>query len=273
MSVPAGSVWVCIPTYDERENVERMVRAVRAVLEDYGIDGHVLVIDDGSPDGTGDIAQGLATADPRIHVLRRARKAGIGPAYIDGFRHALAQDATLVVEMDCDFSHSPTDLPRLIAASADADLVTGSRYVRGGAVENWGLVRRIISRGGCLYAQAILGVPVRDLTGGFKCFRAQVLRSLPLDQMSGQGYGFQIEMTYRAIRAGFVVREVPITFRDRTEGTSKMSGRIVLEAMALVPRLRLRAAGRTSGTPGAMTATPIRDNDRPTNEGDRGPHE
>ena len=238
MSTPSGSVWVCIPTYDERENVERMVSAVRATLETSRIDGHVLVVDDASPDGTGDIAQGISASDPRVHVLHRTQKTGIGPAYIDGFRFALDRGAMLVVEMDCDFSHDPADLPRLIAAASGADVVIGSRYVRGGGVENWGRMRRIISRGGCLYAKAILGVPVRDLTGGFKCFRADVLTALPLDEISGQGYGFQIEMTYRAIRAGFQVTEVPITFRDRTMGSSKMSGRIVLEAMTLVPRLR-----------------------------------
>ena len=238
MSTPSGSVWVCIPTYDERENVKRVVSAVRATLETSRIDGHVLVVDDASPDGTGDIAQGISASDPRVHVLHRTEKTGIGPAYIDGFHFALARGAMLVVEMDCDFSHDPADLPRLIAAASGADVVIGSRYVRGGGVENWGPMRRIISRGGCLYAQAILGVRVRDLTGGFKCFRADVLRSLPLDNISGQGYGFQIEMTYRAIRAGFQVTEVPITFRDRTMGSSKMSGRIVLEAMTLVPRLR-----------------------------------
>lgn len=238
MMTSAAQVWVCIPTYNEQENVERMITAVLLALDHAGLDGRVLIIDDASPDGTGALAQRIADQDTRVHVLRRETKTGIGPAYIDGFRFALEHGATLVMEMDCDFSHDPADIPRLVKAAGHADVVLGSRYAPGGAVQDWGVVRRVISRGGCFYAQTILGVPVRDLTGGFKCFRADVLTALPLDEVSGQGYGFQIEMTYRAIRAGFRVTEVPITFRDRTLGNSKMSGRIVLEAMTMVPRLR-----------------------------------
>ncbi len=235
---PADPVWICIPTYDERENVEPMVAAVRAVLEGAGIDGHVLVIDDSSPDGTSDIVAAIAKRDDRVHLLRRAAKQGIGPAYRDGFRIALDRGAAYIVQIDCDFSHDPADIPRLVQAAQHASLVIGSRYVRGGGVRDWGFLRRVISRGGCLYAQAILWIPVRDLTSGFKCFRRGVLEAIPLDAVSGQGYGFQIEMTYRAIRGGFGVREVPITFTNRVRGTSKMSGRIVREAALLVPRLR-----------------------------------
>ncbi|CAN0495487.1 unnamed protein product, partial [Phaeothamnion confervicola] len=170
----------------------------------------------------------------------RSHKAGIGPAYRDGFRMALAAGADLVMEMDCDFSHDPDDIPHLLAATMQADVALGSRYVAGGGVRDWGIVRRAISRGGCLYAKLVLGVPVNDLTGGFKCFRREVLERLPLDEVSARGYGFQIEMTYRALLAGFHVAEVPITFSDRELGRSKMSRGIVLEAATLVPRLRWR---------------------------------
>ncbi len=230
--------WVCIPTYNERETVKALVSAVREQIDAAGIDGHVLIIDDGSPDGTGAIADGLAAADPRVHVLHRTAKEGIGPAYRAGFRHAIAQGADLILEMDCDFSHDPRDVPRLIAAASDADLVLGSRYVKGGGVAEWSLLRRIISRGGSLYAQVILGMRVRDLTGGFKCFHRQVLEAIPLDEVAGAGYVFQIEITYRASLLGFRVKEVPITFTDRAEGTSKMSKGIVLEAVTHVPSLR-----------------------------------
>ena len=242
-----GPVWVCIPTYDERENVEAMVRAVRHELDGACIDGHVLVIDDGSPDGTGDLVEAMVAGDDRVHLLRRAEKTGIGPAYCDGFRVALGAGAALILEMDCDFSHDPAALPRLIAAASHADVVLGSRYTPGGHVADWGLLRRGISRGGCIYARTILGVPVKDLTGGFKCFRRHVLEAIPLNEVSGQGYGFQIEMTYRAILGGFTVTEVPITFTDRMRGQSKMSGHIVTEAALLVPRLR-RQLGRTRCT-------------------------
>jgi len=234
---------VCLPTYEERENLEPMLRALGRVL-DTGRD-RVLVIDDGSPDGTGEIADRLASELPWVSVLHRSRKEGLGPAYIAGFRWALAQGAELVLEMDCDFSHDPADVPRLIAAAEEADLVLGSRYVEGGGTENWGLLRRVVSRGGSLYARTLLGVRVRDLTGGFKCFRRSTLEALDLDALSAQGYAFQIETTYRVLRSGLRVREIPIRFVERRAGASKMSGAIVVEAMLRVPLLRLRAlAGR-----------------------------
>ena len=230
---------VCLPTYNERENVESMVRALGGVLDTTR--DRVLVIDDASPDGTGEIADRLAAELECLSVLHRERKEGIGPAYIAGFRHALADGAELVLEMDCDFSHDPNDVPRLIAAADEADLVLGSRYTAGGGTENWGLLRRIISRGGSLYAQALLGVRVRDLTGGFKCFRRSTLEAIDLDAVSARGYGFQIETTYRVLRAGLHVREIPIRFVDRRVGDSKMTGSIVAEAMLKVPVLRWRA--------------------------------
>ena len=229
---------VCIPTYNERENLEAMVQALAQVL---GPDDHVLVIDDNSPDGTGEIADRIAARCPYAHVLHRPEKQGIGPAYLDGFRHALAAGAELILEMDCDFSHDPADVPRLIAVAEDADLVLGSRYARGGGTRNWGLVRRAISRWGSLYAQIILGLHVRDLTGGFKCYRRAVLERIDLDAVAARGYAFQIETTYRTIRAGFRVAEVPITFVDREVGGSKMSRSIVVEAFWRVPALRLAA--------------------------------
>ena len=209
-------------------------------LASTGREHHVLVVDDGSPDGTGEIADRLAAELPEVVVLHRASKNGIGPAYLAGFAHAMDADAELLLEMDSDFSHDPADLPRLIAAAEDADLVLGSRYVPGGDVTDWGLIRRAISRGGSLYARLLLGVPVRDLTGGFKCFRREVLEGVDLRSVGTDGYGFQIEMTYRALRAGFRVREVPIVFRDRRVGSSKMSARIAAEAFLKVPLLRFR---------------------------------
>jgi dolichol-phosphate mannosyltransferase len=233
---------ICLPTYDERENLEAMVRA----LGGLGLDGlEVLVIDDASPDGTGKIADRLAAELPWVHVLHRERKEGLGPAYLAGFRRALELGADLVLEMDCDFSHDPADVPRLVAAAENADLVLGSRYVPGGGTRNWGLVRRFISRGGSLYAQVLLQLGLRDLTGGFKCYRRAVLETIDLDGISSLGYAFQIETTYRTLRAGFRVVEVPIIFSDREVGGSKMSKAIVLEAIWKVPLLRLRAlAGR-----------------------------
>jgi dolichol-phosphate mannosyltransferase len=231
---------VCLPTYDERENLEPMVRALGAVL---GPDDRVLVIDDSSPDGTGEIADRLAAELAWVDVLHRPRKEGLGRAYLDGFQRALAEGADLVLELDCDFSHSPQDVPRLIAAAEAADLVLGSRYVQGGGVEgDWGVARRLVSRGGSLYASLLLGVRVRDLTGGFKCFHRRVLETIDLDRVGSRGYAFQIELTYRAVRAGFEIVEVPIRFVDREAGHSKMSRAIVLEAMWKVPLLRLRAA-------------------------------
>jgi dolichol-phosphate mannosyltransferase len=227
---------VCLPTYDERENLEPMVRALGAVL---GPDDRVLVIDDSSPDGTGEIADRLAAELAWVEVLHRPRKEGLGRAYLDGFRRALADGAELVLELDCDFSHDPADVPRLIAAADAADLVLGSRYVPGGGTRNWGLVRRAISRWGSLYAQVLLGLRVRDLTGGFKCYRREVLETIDLRAIRSRGYAFQIETTYRAVRAGFRVLEIPIRFTDREVGGSKMSRAIVLEAIWKVPVLRL----------------------------------
>jgi len=238
--MPVPRAVVCLPTYNERENLERMVEALGAVL-DTGRD-RLLVIDDSSPDGTGEIADRLAAEQPWVSVLHRAEKQGIGPAYLAGFRRALADGAELVLEMDCDFSHDPADVQRLIAACEEgADLALGSRWVDGGGTVNWGLLRRLISRGGSLYARLVLGVPVRDLTGGFKCFRRRVLETIDLDAIAARGYGFQIEGTYRALRAGFRVVEIPITFVDRRVGESKMSGAIVVEAMRQVPVLRWKA--------------------------------
>jgi len=205
----------------------------------------VLVIDDNSPDGTGELADRLAAELDHVEVLHRERKEGLGPAYLAGFRRVLDGDAELIVQIDCDFSHDPADVPRLVEAAGDADLVLGSRYVAGGSVQNWGFVRRLVSAGGSLYARILLGVGIRDLTGGFKCFRREVLETIDLDAVSSRGYAFQIETTYRALRDGFRVVEVPITFVDRERGGSKMSRAIVLEAIWKVPALRLRAlAGR-----------------------------
>jgi dolichol-phosphate mannosyltransferase len=227
---------LCLPTYNERENLEPMLRA----LGNKGV--RVLVIDDNSPDGTGPLADQLATELDYVDVLHRERKEGLGPAYLAGFRRALSDGAELVLEMDCDFSHDPNDVPRLLAAvEGGADLALGSRYAPGGGVRNWGLLRRVISAGGSLYARILLGVKVRDLTGGFKCYRRAVLERIDLDGVESKGYAFQIETTYRALRAGFKVVEVPITFADREVGGSKMSKAIVAEAIWKVPGLRLAA--------------------------------
>ncbi len=215
---------------------------VAALLERLDPDDTILVIDDSSPDGTGELADDLAVLhDGRVAVLHRTAKEGLGPAYLAGFRRALSEGAKLVLEMDCDFSHDPNDVPRLIAAAADADLVLGSRYVDGGHVEDWGVGRRFVSRAGSLYAQTLLATPIRDLTGGFKCYRREVLERIDLDAVSARGYAFQIETTYRALRAGFRVVEIPITFADREVGASKMSRAIVLEAIWRVPHLGLQA--------------------------------
>jgi len=232
-----SGAWLVLPTYNEAENIEAIVKAALLNLASTGRDHRILVVDDGSPDGTGDIADRLAAENPAVNVLHRRRKEGIGPAYLAGFAEALAGGAELVLEMDSDFSHDPADLPRLIEASESADLVLGSRYVPGGGVTDWGLGRRLISRGGCLYAQILLRVPVRDLTGGFKCFHRRVLEGIDLDGVGTDGYGFQIEMTFRALRAGFHVREIPILFRERRVGASKMSTRIAVEAFWKVPAL------------------------------------
>ena len=227
---------ICLPTYNEHENLEPMLRA----LEPHG--ARVLVIDDNSPDGTGELADRLARELDFVSVLHRERKEGLGPAYLAGFRQALADGADHILEMDCDFSHDPADVPRLIAAcEAGAALALGSRYVEGGGTVNWGLVRRLVAAGGALYARLLLGVRIRDLTGGFKCYRRDVLERIDLDAIHSKGYAFQIETTYRALRAGFTVVEVPITFADRTVGHSKMSRTIFLEAVEKVPALRLAA--------------------------------
>jgi dolichol-phosphate mannosyltransferase len=230
-------VWLVLPTYNEADNLEPIVAAVREVLPPRR---RVLVVDDGSPDGTGKIADGLAAAHEDVEVLHRARKGGLGPAYVAGFRRALAAGATLVVQMDADFSHDPADVPRLLAAAEDADVVLGSRYVPGGGVAEWGAARRAISRGGSAYAQRALGIGIHDLTGGFKVIRRSVLEAIDLPSLASLGYAFQVETTYRALRAGFRVVEVPIVFHDRRVGRSKMSKRIVLEAAWRVPMMRLR---------------------------------
>jgi dolichol-phosphate mannosyltransferase len=235
------SAWLVLPTYNEAENLERIVRAALRELASATPDHHILVVDDGSPDGTGQIADRLAEEFEQVEVLHRTAKEGLGRAYLAGFERALASGADLVLEMDADFSHDPRDLPRLIATAEDADLVLGSRYVPGGGVTDWGLFRRMLSRGGSWYARVVLRVPVRDLTGGFKCFRRQTLEGIDYGDTHADGYGFQIELTYRAIRAGFRVKEVPIVFRDRKEGTSKMNARIAVEAVWKVPALRARS--------------------------------
>ena len=235
-----SATWLVLPTYNEADNLAAMVAAVLPQLASTGAH-RVLVVDDNSPDGTGRMADELAAAHDEVEVLHRADKQGLGRAYAAGFQHALAGGAELIMEMDCDFSHDPADIPRLVsAARGGADLVLGSRYAPGGGVENWGLGRRMVSRGGCLYAQALLRVPVRDLTGGFKCFNRAVLEGIGIEEMHADGYGFQIELTYRALRAGFSVREVPITFHERRAGQSKMSARIALEAVWKVPALKIR---------------------------------
>ena len=230
-----GPAWLVLPTYNEADNIEPFVAAVRSNLP---ADARILIVDDGSPDGTGERADRLAERHADVSVLHRREKEGLGPAYLAGFRRALAAGAGLVLEMDADFSHDPAHLPRLLEASRRADLVIGSRYVEGGGVGNWGPVRRLISRGGSAYSRLVLGVEVHDLTGGFKCFRREVLEAIDLDSVEVRGYAFQIEMTYRAIRLGFSVVEVPIVFRERRAGQSKMDGGIVTEAILQVPRLR-----------------------------------
>jgi dolichol-phosphate mannosyltransferase len=233
--------WLILPTYNEAENLAAMVAAAGEVLAGAAPEGfRILVVDDGSPDGTGEIADRLASEHDWVRVLHRTEKNGIGPAYLAGFAHALDHGAAYVFEMDCDFSHDPADLARLLdAVRGGADLALGSRYVPGGGVTDWGLLRRFISEGGSTYARIVLGLRVRDLTGGFKCFRREVLEAIHFDSVRSQGYAFQVELTYRTVQAGFRVVEVPIVFRDRERGTSKMSWRIAAEAMWLVPLLRI----------------------------------
>ena len=237
-------VAVCLPTYNEAENVDLMLDAVVAVFDENGIDGRVLVIDDASPDGTAEIVDRHAATDPRIAVLRRERKEGLGLAYRDGFRRVLDEGAEEVVQMDCDFSHDPEVIPSLLAALDEVDFVLGSRYVRGGGVVGWPLLRQAISKGGCFYARVILGIPVHDLTGGFKAWRADVLEYLLGRSIDARGYGFQVQMTYEAVRAGYRVRELPIVFRERVRGESKMSVDVVREAALMVPRLRFASRRR-----------------------------
>ena len=235
----SARIWLVIPTYNEAENVGPIVHAVVERMATIAPGEYrILVVDDNSPDGTGRLADQLAQELDMVEVMHRTHKDGLGRAYIAGFEHALSGGAELVVQMDADFSHDPNYLVELIAGAESNDLVLGSRYVAGGAVRNWGILRKLISRGGSMYARAVLGVGVRDLTGGYKCIRRAVLETIDLGSLRADGYVFQIEVTYRAIRSGFRIKEVPILFVDRTAGASKMSRKIALEAILLVPRLR-----------------------------------
>ena len=235
-----AGAWLILPTYNEAVNIEPFVRAVLPELAEAAPDHRIVIVDDNSPDGTGRIADRLAAELDAVEVLHRPAKEGLGVAYLAGFRRALDAGAELILEMDSDFSHSPADVPRLIKAAENADLVLGSRYVPGGGVSDWGFLRRALSRGGSWYARLILRVKVHDLTGGFKCFRREVLEALDLASIHAEGYGFQIELTSRALRAGFRVEEIPIVFRERQAGLSKMTARIAVEAVWKVPALRLR---------------------------------
>ncbi len=253
----APVVWVVVPTYNEAGSIEPMLRATVAQLALAAPGRHrVLVVDDGSPDGTGAIAERVGEELGVVEVLHRAAKGGLGQAYLAGFAHALAGGADLVCEMDADLSHDPLHLPALLAAAEQADVVLGSRYVPGGGVADWGPLRRLISRGGCFYARLVLGLPQHDLTGGFKVLRREVLEAIELGSVRSQGYVFQIEITYRAVLAGFRVTEVPIVFRDRTEGTSKMSPRIAREAMWRVPQLRRSAPAALARVAAARSRQP-----------------
>jgi dolichol-phosphate mannosyltransferase len=234
--------WLILPTYNEAENIGPFVAAV---LENLPANARVLIVDDSSPDGTGEIADRMAAEHEAVGVLHRPLREGLGPAYIAGFREALAGGAELILEMDSDFSHEPAYLPSLLEAIEGADLAIGSRYVRGGGVGDWGAMRRAISRGGSTYSRLVLGVEVKDMTGGFKCFRREVLEAIDLDAIRSKGYAFQVELTYRVVQKGFRVVEVPIVFRDRRVGSSKMSRAIVAEAIWRVPMLRF--AGRPRG--------------------------
>jgi dolichol-phosphate mannosyltransferase len=253
-----GVPWLVLPTYNEAENIEAIVIAAGEVLADGGEEPYkILIVDDGSPDGTGEIAGRLAAESEHVEVLHRSEKNGIGPAYLAGFRYALDRGAGYLMEMDSDFSHDPADLARLLAAArSGADLALGSRYVPGGGVVDWGLLRRIVSEGGSTYARWVLGLHVRDLTGGFKCFKREVLEAIHFDSVRSQGYAFQVELTYRAARSGFSVVEVPIVFKDRELGQSKMSWRIAAEAMWLVPRLRFGPQPLALPSKGAASAGP-----------------
>jgi dolichol-phosphate mannosyltransferase len=230
-----GHALVIIPTYNEKENLPRLVEEVLALDEEL----HILVIDDGSPDGTGQIANALAERTGRVAVIHRAGKQGLGTAYVAGFRHALSAGHEYIVQMDADFSHRPVDLPRLLEAVETADVAIGSRNVRGGQAVSWSPFRDLLSKGGSLYARTLLSLPIRDCTSGFKCFRRSALQALDLDGLNSNGFGFQVEVNYALARAGMRFVEVPIIFPDRTQGKSKMSGRIVLEAALLVLRFKL----------------------------------
>jgi dolichol-phosphate mannosyltransferase len=260
-----GPPWLVLPTFNEAENLEAVVVAARRVLTDAAPGGfRVLVVDDDSPDGTGRLADGLAAAHPgEVEVLHRRVRKGLGPAYLAGFARALDAGAAYVFEMDADLSHDPADLARLLAAvrDGDADLALGSRYVPGGGVADWGVVRRVVSRGGSWYARRALGIGIRDLTGGFKCFDADVLRAIDLPSVRSRGYAFQVELTYRALVRGFRVVEVPIVFRDRVHGTSKMSWKITAEAAWLVPQLRRGAAAVRHPAAGAQARSSARRSD------------
>jgi len=256
--VDAERFLIVLPTYEERDNLPRVVEQIEAVRPALPFDGDVLVVDDSSPDGTGELADELAAGRPWMHVLHRPHKEGLGPAYVAGFGWALERDYSHILEMDCDLSHPPAALPAMLEASRHADLVLGSRYVAGGGVEGWPASRRAISRGGCLYARTVLGVGLHDLTGGFKCFRRWVLESLDLSDVHAGGYAFQIELTYRALRIGARIVEVPIVFTDRSLGRSKMSRDIVVEAVWKVPWLRLRALrGQLGERPGRIPRAPL----------------
>ncbi|HEY3020139.1 MAG TPA: polyprenol monophosphomannose synthase [Solirubrobacteraceae bacterium] len=248
MTTPRTS-WLVLPTYNEVENLEALVRSALPVLRASAPgEAHVLIVDDCSPDGTGLVADRLAAEFEEVHVLHRGEKGGLGQAYLAGFEAALEFGAGYVLEMDCDFSHDPAELARLLAAAeGGADVVLGSRYVQGGGTVLWSAGRRALSRAGCWYARRLLGLRLWDLTGGFKCFRREVLEAIDLPSVRSKGYAFQVELTYRAARRGFVIQEVPILFRDRQEGASKMSTRIVAEAMLRVPALRF---AERQGAPG-----------------------
>jgi dolichol-phosphate mannosyltransferase len=254
----APAIWVIVPTYNEAGCIERLLREVAAILDDAApADHRILVVDDGSPDGTGALAERVGAELGVVEVLHRTAKSGLGQTYLAGFAHALAAGARLVCEMDADLSHDPRHLPALLAAAEHADVVLGSRYVPGGGVADWGLLRRFVSRAGCAYARAILGLAQHDLTGGYKVLRREVLEAIELESVRSQGYVFQIEVTYRAVLAGYRVVEVPIVFRERDVGTSKMSARIALEAMWRVPRLRRSAPAAVARTAPAQAAAAV----------------
>jgi dolichol-phosphate mannosyltransferase len=250
------SVWLVLPTYNEAENLERTIAEALPALEQVAERPHVLVVDDDSPDGTGRIAARLSERDARVRVLHNGVKRGLGRAYVAGFAHALAHGADRVIEMDADGSHDPADLPRLVEAADDLDVVLGSRYADGGGIVAWGALRRALSRSGCWYARSLLRLDVHDLTGGFKCFRREVLEALDLDDVRANGYVFQIELSYRASRAGFRIGEIPIVFRERERGASKMTAAVAVEAAWRVPLLRFRgsATAQRKPSPGSRAA-------------------